>query len=160
MEYGLKPLYNDSSKILILGSLPSVKSIKANEYYGNSTNHFWRILRSIFENTDKQFNSYEEKKAFLINNHIAVWDVLKAANRKGSLDSNIKEFVYNDIDSLLTNNNFNKVLVNGKKAESLLLSYMKKTGQEIKYILLPSSSAANTRYTIKEKTDIWRSLIN
>ena len=102
MKNGLEPIYDENSKILILGSLPSEQSIKKQEYYGNPTNQFWKILSAVFEDKFLTFNDYEEKKNFLKKHHIALWDVIKCAQRKGSLDVNIKNETYNDLKTLVT----------------------------------------------------------
>lgn len=76
---------------MILGSLPSDKSIVANEYYGNKTNQFWDIISLIFENTKIDFKGYEEKIEFLHKHGVALWDVYCSAERIGSLDTNIQK---------------------------------------------------------------------
>ena len=155
MFKGLKPIYNKESKIVILGSLPSIKSIENQEYYNNPTNHFWKIISFVFENEVINFNNYTEKQSFLQKHHIALWDVIKSADRIGSLDHTIKNESYNDLYPFIITNNISKVFVNGQKAEKSLKRYMKTIGKNIEYKLLPSSSSANTKYTLKQKIDIW-----
>jgi TDG/mug DNA glycosylase family protein len=157
MTNGLSPIIYKDSKILILGSLPSKKSIEQNEYYANSTNHFWRILSNVLENEKITFENYNSKKEFLEKHNIALWDVIKCAKREGSLDKNIKDEEYNDILNLIDEYDFNKIFVNGKKAAKLFERYLKLNNRmDIEYIVLPSSSAANTRYTFERKINEWR----
>ncbi len=155
MTTGLEPIYDKNSKILILGSLPGVSSIKNNEYYYSPSNHFWKILKKIYKE-DIIFNSYNDKLNFLKRHNIAVWDVIKCADREGSLDSNIKKEVYNDLISLIKNSNIQKIFINGQKAEKSLKKYMKDNNVIINYELLPSSSLVNTKYSLDEKIEIWK----
>ena len=149
------PVYDDGSTILILGSLPSNKSIINQEYYYNSQNQFWKILGYVFENRLVEFSDYTDKILFLKKHHIALWDVIKNAERKGSLDKNIKIEKYNDLYSFIQQNKIEKVFVNGLKAELALKKYLKINGLNIKYTLLTSSSSANTKYKLKEKVTMW-----
>lgn len=160
MVNGLKPIYDNNSKILILGSLPSEKSIKNQEYYNNPTNHFWKIISNIFENKTINFSSYKEKIIFLEKHNIALWDVISNANRIGSLDKNIKNEEYNDLAAFIRNNKIENVYVNGTKAEKSFKKYLNIKNINIKYELLPSSSAANTRYNLEDKINIWKEKIN
>lgn len=155
MVKGFKPLYNNDSKILILGSLPGVSSINNNQYYFNASNHFWKILMGVYkEKID--LNNYDDKKEFLKKHRIALWDVIKRANREGSLDANIKNEEYNDIKGFIEKNSIKKIFVNGTKAEQSLKRYMKKNNVNYKYALLTSSSCVNTKYTLEEKINKWR----
>lgn len=156
MVHGLKPIYNKNSKILILGSLPSIKSINSQEYYNNPINHFWKIISYVFENEYINFKDYQEKKSFLYKHHIALWDVIKSANRIGSLDNNIKDEEYNNLYTFIKNNSIQNIFVNGKKAESSFKKYLKINNLDIKYQVLPSSSSANTKYTLEDKINIWK----
>jgi len=99
MQKSFAPLVDSHSKILILGSLPGVQSLAANEYYANAQNHFWRIIFTIFGSPKE--TGYKGKCQLLLANKIALWDVAKSAERKGSLDSNIKNLAPNKIPGLL-----------------------------------------------------------
>ena len=90
----LKPIYNKNSKILILGSMPSVISRNKNFYYANRNNRFWNIMENLFLT---KFNSNLEKRKFLLDNKIALWDVIKSCEIKGSSDNSIKNVNINDI---------------------------------------------------------------
>ncbi len=155
MVKGFKPLYDKDSKILILGSLPGVSSIEHNQYYYNASNHFWKILLGVF-NENTELNNYEDKKTLLKKHHIALWDVIKCADREGSLDKDIKNEKYNDLKSFIEENGIERIFVNGKKAEKSLKKYMGINNIKYEYYFLTSSSCVNTRYTLKEKINMWK----
>ena len=94
-----KPLINKDTEILILGSLPSVKSLEFKEYYGHPRNRIWKILAYLINSEIP--DTYQNKKQFLHDNRIGLWDVIKNAKREGSLDSNIKNETPNEINKIL-----------------------------------------------------------
>lgn len=160
IKKAFEPVVNDNSKILILGSLPSDKSIMANEYYGNKTNQFWDIISLVFENRRIEFKNYNEKIQFLNKHYIALWDVYCSAQRKVSLDIDIKNGEFNSIKEFLNENKDIKiVLVNGKEAENGFKKYLKKENIHFDYKYVPSSSSTNTKYTVIEKVEIWKKSI-
>lgn len=152
----IKPIYNESSQILILGSFPSVKSREVEFYYGHPQNRFWKVLSNVFNEELPTTN--EEKKGFLLRNNIAVWDVIHSCDIVGSADSTIKNVVPNDISIILNNSKVEKIFVNGKKAESLYKKYIEKEIC-IKAICLPSTSPANASWSIEKLTEFWSSSI-
>jgi TDG/mug DNA glycosylase family protein len=160
MVDGFKPIIDDKCKILILGTMPSTESIKRNEYYGNRKNQFWRIVFSLFDMEVKE--DYEERKDFLLRNHIAVWDVLENCERDGSSDGSIRNPKANDFDLLFNKYpNIKRVYFNGKKAEKL---YLKLVGKEISngvmyQTALPSTSPANA-VKFNEKLKEWRHILS
>ena len=162
MEYknikkGLEPIISINSKILILGSLPSDKSITANEYYGNKNNQFWDIISLIFENKKINFNNYNEKIQFLNKYNIALWDVYCLAERKGSLDTDIKNGKFNNIEDLLIKySNIKTILTNGRTSEKGFKKYVKNNEINCDYKYVPSSSSANTKYSLWEKVECWK----
>ena len=95
----IAPVYDENSKVLILGSVPSVKSREACFFYGHPQNRFWKVVASVFGENVPQ--SIEEKKAFLLKNHIAVWDVIKSCDIEGSSDASIKNVTANDLNEIL-----------------------------------------------------------
>jgi len=159
MKKGLNPIIDMNSKIIILGSLPGDQSINNQKYYDNKTNHFWKLISYVFENKCIDFKDYTEKIKFLKKHNIALWDVIKCADRKGSLDSNIKNEEFNDLKALLDNSNIKFVYVNGRKAERSLKKYLKINNLKIDYYYLPSSSSANASYNFDEKKTKWQSII-
>ena len=94
---GLEPIYNEKSRILILGTMPGAKSLECGEYYSDKKNVFWKILFEIFQ--EKEIYDYKDKKQFLLEHHIALWDVLKECDRdkKDGSESSSDRYIYNDI---------------------------------------------------------------
>ena len=142
METGFLPFYQKDSKVLILGSFPSVKSREVNFYYGNARNRFWSILEKS-KNTAK-LTTRNEKKEFLLKHNIALWDIVYKCEIKGSADSSIKIIEVADIDKLLSLTQINKILCNGKTAYNIFMCYYEKY-RDIT-ISLPSTSPANFKF--------------
>ena len=159
MSDGMNPIYDENSTILILGSLPSEESIKNQEYYSNRRNQFWKIISCVFENKIIEFTNYDEKVSFLKKYDIALWDVLSSADRIGSLDKDIKNGKYNDLNSFIMQNKIKKVFVNGSDAATYLKEYLKSNCLNIAYIRLTSSSGTNTKFSLEEKIQIWKKSI-
>ena len=149
----IPPVYNKDSRILILGSFPSVKSREECFFYGHRQNRFWRVTAAVFE--EKTPVSTEEKKAFLLRNGIAVWDVIHSCEITGSADSSIRNAVPNDISRILQESSVSRIFTNGKKADALYKKYLEnQTG--IKAVCLPSTSPANAAWSLKRLTEEWR----
>lgn len=146
IKYGFEPVYNSESKLLILGSFPSVKSRKTEFYYGNPQNKFWNTLSSFFG--EPKLNTVEEKKYFLLNHNIALWDIVTECEIEGSKDSTIKNFKVANLKKILQNSNISFIICNGGTAFDIFLKNYKDVG--IKYIRLPSTSPANTRFDAEE----------
>lgn len=138
--HNLLPFYNKDSEILILGSIPSVKSREVGFYYAHPQNRFFKILSDIYEEIEPI--SIEDKKLFLTKHKIALWDVIKSCTITGSSDSSIKDVVVNDIKTLIKNTNIKIIYTTGKKAYNLYNKYLL-NDVGIKAIYLPSSSPAN-----------------
>lgn len=159
LTHQLDPIYNKNSKILILGTFPSVKSREEGFFYGYSQNRFWKVLTEIFDNNlsgEKiKLSTIEEKKQFLLENNIAVWDVIKACDIEGSSDSSIKNVVPNDLSIILKVADIEKIIVNGKKAEQLYKKYIYPQ-IKIDAVCLPSTSPANAAWNFNRLLDAWR----
>ena len=152
----IKPLYNESSEILILGSFPSVKSREEGFFYGHPQNRFWRIMAKICNSPAPE--SIEEKTNMIINNRFALWDVIKSCEITGSADSSIKNVQPNDLKEILKTANIRQIFVNGKKAETLYKKYIEKdTG--ITAIALPSTSPANAPWSEDRLFEYWNNAI-
>lgn len=118
MITSFEPVVDEKCKILILGSMPSVKSLEKQQYYGNKRNHFWQIIYRLFGREMEE--DYDKRKAFLLEHNIAVWDVLKSCDREGSSDSKIINPVPNDFVVFFNQyTNIKAVFFNGSKAEQL-----------------------------------------
>lgn len=149
----IKPVFNKDSKILILGSFPSVKSREGQFFYHHPQNRFWKILSALYNETMPI--SIEDKKTFLLTHHIALWDVIHSCTITGSSDSSIKDVVINDITPILKETNIRKIYTNGNTADTLYKKYMYPNVQ-IKAIKLPSSSPANARFTLDMLIEDWK----
>lgn len=151
-EFG--PYINKDSRVLILGSIPSLKSREYGFYYMHKQNRFWKVISDIFD--DEFPDSLSDKKEFLRKNKIALWDVLESCDIEGSSDSSIKNPKVNDIKSLILGTDIKYIFVTGKKALDLYNKYcFKSVG--IEAIYLPSTSGANARLSfndLKEKYEI------
>ncbi len=140
----LEPIYNESSKVLILGSLPSVKSRKVGFYYAHPQNRFWRILESLF---GVSLPDVDTKRKFLLSHGIALWDTVASCEISGSSDASIKNIEVNDLTELLQNSQIEFVFCTGRKAYDLYQKYMK-PNTNIDAFLLPSPSAANAKCSL------------
>ena len=152
IDHPFEPIYNINSKIIILGTMPSVASRKDNFYYGHPQNRFWRILAALTGSFVPK-TTYEKKK-LLLDKGIALWDVLKSCEIDMSKDSSITNPEPNNFDSLFKDCNIRAVFTNGKKAEELYRKLcFKKTN--VRSINLPSTSPANASYSFERLLKHW-----
>lgn len=144
----LEPIYNKESKVLILGTMPSVKSREEGFYYAHPKNRFWKTLSKVYE--EEIGPTKEERTSFLLKHKIALFDVLKSCDMDLSSDNTIKNPVPNDFTDILKNTHIVAIFTTGKKAYDLYQKYCyPKT--KIEAILLPSTSPANCPKNIEEK---------
>jgi len=152
MLHPIDPVFDKDSKVLILGSFPSVRSREAGFFYGHPQNRFWKVTARVFG--DEVPQTAEEKKAFLLRNHIALWDVIGSCDIDGSSDASIRNVTVNDISLILKTADIRAIFLNGKKAFSLYQKYMypdiKREG-----ICLPSTSPANAMWSVEKLTSEW-----
>lgn len=148
-----EPVFDQDSKILILGSLPSVKSRENQFYYGHPQNRFWKVISAIYH--EELPNTIEEKKKLLLKNHIALWDVIASCDIAGSADSSIKNVTGNDMRVILDHAKINRIYVNGGKAYELFVKYCKQDNQP-PLIKLPSTSPANATWSLERLTEAWK----
>lgn len=144
------PIFRQDSKILILGSMPSVKSREQQFYYGHPQNRFWKMLAEVL--SEEVPETIEEKKQLLYRHQIALWDVIASCDIIGSSDSSIKNVVPNDMDVILKQSKVEKILVNGTKAYELFKKYCR---AEVPVIKLPSTSPANAKCRLVQLTEVW-----
>ncbi len=143
----LEPIYDQNSKVLILGSMPSVKSREIGFYYSHPKNRFWKTLEKVYE--EKIGENKEEKISFLKKHHIALFDVLKSCEIISSKDYSIKNPVSNDFTEILKNSKIKVIFTTGRKAHELYQKYCyPKT--KIEAIYLPSTSPCNCPKGIDE----------
>lgn len=150
-----EPVYDKKSKVLILGTFPSVKSREGQFYYHNPQNRFWKLISMIVDEPCPQ--TIYDKRKLLLRNNIAVWDVIKSCNIKGSSDSSIKNVIPADLSYILKNADIKNIYANGGMAYKLYMKHSYPiTGRDIRQ--LPSTSPANARFSLGRLFDEWKCL--
>ncbi len=157
VSHPFPPLYNSNSKILILGSFPSVKSREQMFFYGHPQNRFWKVLSAVFDEKIPQTNP--EKKQFLLSHNIALWDTIGSCEIVGSSDSSIKNVVPNDIGIILKSADIKAIFTNGKTSDKYYNKYIKNK-VERDAVCLPSTSPANAAWNLERLTDAWSIIKN
>lgn len=156
LYHSIAPVFDSNAKILILGSFPSVKSRDAAFFYAHPQNRFWRVLTAVCNSPIPE--SIDDKKQFLLDRQIALWDVIAACDIVGSADGSIKNAVPNDLNVILKRAEIRRIFVNGKTAEKVYNRYIRDTiGREA--VLLPSTSPANAAWSLERLIEAW-SVIN
>lgn len=152
VTHPIAPVYDQNSRILILGSFPSVKSREIQFFYGHPQNRFWPLLAQLCGETTPQ--DIPEKKEFLLRNHIAVWDVIQSCDISGSSDSSIQNAVPNDLSPILQTAKLAAIYTNGGVSHKLYQKYLfPKTG--ISDLRLPSTSPANAAFSMERLIQEW-----
>lgn len=153
IRHPFSPLYDGQSRILILGSFPSVKSREQRFFYGHPQNRFWRVLAQVFGTAVPA--SIDDKKEFLHNNHIALWDTIASCEISGSSDSSIKNAVPNDLTPILDAAPIENIYVNGRASEKYYKQYQEPLLGR-KAIYLPSTSPANAAWSVERLAETWK----
>lgn len=149
----IPPLYREDSRILILGSFPSVKSRESEFFYGHPQNRFWKVMAAVFE--DRVPADVPERRAFLLRHRIAAWDVIHSCTIRGSSDASIKDVIANDLSVILDNAKIRQIYVNGKTAEKMYRKYIEpEIGR--KAVCLPSTSPANAAWSLERLISAWK----
>ena len=156
ITHQIAPVFDGNSKILILGSFPSVKSREQMFFYGHPKNRFWKVLASVFDDTLPL--TVSEKRAFLLKHGVAVWDVIASCDIIGSSDSSIRNVKPNDIEIILSAADIKAIFVNGKTAEKYYNKYLKERVHR-EAVLLPSTSPANAKLTLENLANLWEKKI-
>ena len=152
----IPPLYGENSKVLILGSFPSVKSREAEFFYGHPQNRFWAVVAAVFGKEKPK--TIEEKKKLILENSLALWDVIGSCEIVGSADSTIRNVTANDLSEIINNSKVERIFVNGKTAEKYYNKYTyPKTG--IKAVCLPSTSPANAAWSFEKLVEAWKIIL-
>ncbi len=151
----IPPLFDDNSKVLILGSFPSVKSREAMFFYGHPQNRFWKVVAQVFDEPVPV--TIPEKKAFVLRNHLALWDTIHSCDIEGSSDASIKNVVPNDLHVILDNSEVSGVFVNGRTSEKYYKKYIE-PDLGIEAICLPSTSPANAAWSIEKLVEAWKQI--
>lgn len=157
LVHPVKPIYNEDSEILILGTFPSVKSREACFFYSHPQNRFWPVMARICNSQVP--DTVDDKTKLILNHHFALWDVIHSCEITGSSDSSIKNVVPNDIKFIIAQTKVDRIFVNGRKAESLYKKYLEKD-IGITAVCLPSTSPANASWSIDRLFEYWNEKIN
>ena len=151
----IPPFCEADSRVLILGSFPSVKSREAMFFYGHPHNRFWKVAAAVFG--DPVPETIPQKKAFLKKNHIALWDVIHSCDITGSSDASIKNVVPNDLSVILKKADIRQIFVNGRTAEKYYKKYIFPVlGRDA--VCLPSTSPANAAWKQEQLINAWETV--
>ena len=157
IEHPFGPLYTERSRVLILGSFPSVKSREQNFFYGHPQNRFWRLVAALYDDDTPQ--TVEERRDFLLRHHIALWDVLASCRIVGSSDSSIRDAVPNDIRPILAGAPVRGIFTNGQTAFRLYRQYLlPQIGRDA--VCLPSTSPANAAWSFDRLIGAWNVILS
>ena len=149
----IPPLYDENSRILILGSFPSVKSREAMFFYGHPQNRFWRLISRLFDESVP--TTIEEKKQLALSHHIALWDTIYSCTITGSSDSSIRDVIPNDLSVILDNSKVERIFCNGATSHKLYMKYIYPT-TGIEAVKLPSTSPANAAFQMDRLAEEWK----
>ena len=147
------PLYDKNSRVLILGSFPSVRSREQNFFYGHERNRFWQVVASLFGAQTP--DTIEKKKELILTNGLALWDVIKSCEIAGSADASIKNVTPNDIPVILNGAPIERIFTNGKTAFLLYRKFILEKAER-EAVCLPSTSPANAAFSLSRLIDAWR----
>ena len=151
--HGFPACYDEESRILILGSFPSIKSREMGFFYGHPQNRFWKILERVFE--EKVPASVEGRRQYALSHHLALYDSLESCLIKGSEDASIEEEVPADLTPILQKGKIERILLNGKKAQTAFYAHQK-IDSNIEIIDLPSTSSANAAWSLDKLVEAWK----
>lgn len=155
-KHPFAPVIHKDCRILILGSLPSVRSVQEGFYYMHPQNRFWKLMSAIYE-FDFVTADISQKKEALLSFGIALYDVVAQCSIEASKDSTIQNAAVQDIRGLLRNTSIEKIVLNGKTAYSLFLkAYPDLTDMAV---YAPSTSSANASYSLEKLTAVWRKIL-
>ena len=159
-KQGLAPLVGPSPRILILGSLPSDESIRRKEYYGNPRNLFWKVIAGVYGEPTPE--SYDAKKDILFRHGIALWDVCASAERKGSLDANIRDIKYNDLEDFIKKYpSIRAIVLNGGKAAKEFRRYTKRIaslGRDEFFFTSTSALSISAGWPLERIIEQWKQI--
>ena len=152
LDHPFGPLYDENSRVLILGSFPSVRSREQNFFYGHPQNRFWKVVAAVFGKPVPQ--TVEEKKLLILDNGLALWDSIASCEITGSSDASIRNVRANDIGVILNSCSIERIYCNGRKSHEMYERYIEpETGRVA--VCLPSTSPANAKWTLEKLTGAW-----
>lgn len=156
IRHEFAPVYDKNSRVLILGTFPSVKSREQNFYYGHPQNRFWKVIAGLTGEPVPE--TIENKKMVLLKHGIAVWDVIESCDITGSSDSSIRNVVPARLEQVLDRCEIREIYANGSTAKKLYERYQKAAcGREI--VGLPSTSPANAAWNMERLTEAWQVIV-
>ena len=156
MIHNIEPVYDSRSKILILGSFPSVKSREQQFFYGHKQNRFWRVMAQVLDCAVPE--DVAQKRAMLLDHHVALWDVIASCEITGSSDASIRDVRPNDLSRILSQADIQAIYTNGSKAYELYQKYIFPVNGR-KAQPLPSTSPANAGYSLERLVEVWKTRI-
>ena len=156
VHHSIPPLFDDNSKILVLGSFPSVKSREETFYYMHPQNRFWPMLADIFDECTP--DTVEKRRIFALSHRIALFDVVKTCKISGSSDSSLKALEMNDLSPIFRTARIKAILVNGRKAYSIFIRNSPDFSCEV--FSLPSTSPANAAFDQEYLVKKWGFVLN
>lgn len=152
MKHTIDPVYDENSKVLILGSFPSVKSREQQFFYGHKQNRFWRVMAQVLDCPVPQ--DIPQKRTMLLEHHVAVWDVIASCEITGSSDASIRDVEPNDLSRILSCADITAIFTNGGKAHELYQRYIYPINGRQAH-KLPSTSPANAGYSLERLVEAW-----
>ena len=156
VQHPFPPLFDSRSRILILGSFPSIKSREGQFFYHHPQNRFWKVLATVLD-TDLPA-TIEEKSAMLHAHHIALWDVIACCEITGSSDSSIRNVIPNDLSPIFSGSDIQAVFCNGGTAYNYYCKYTQST-TGFDAVKLPSTSPANAAWSVERLTEAWKQIL-
>ncbi|MBR5756144.1 MAG: DNA-deoxyinosine glycosylase [Firmicutes bacterium] len=150
------PLYDKNSRVLILGSLPSVKSREQNFFYGHPQNRFWPLIAKLFD--EKIPETIPEKKRLILRHHLALWDTIYSCDIIGSSDSSIKNVVPTDLAQIINSSKVDRIFCNGGTSGKYFHRHQEKA-LGIKAEILPSTSPANAAWSMDRLEEAWKVIL-
>ena len=152
IQHPFGPLFSPDSRILILGSFPSVKSREQNFFYGHPQNRFWKVIAAVFGQEVPK--TIPEKKELILSHHLALWDSIASCVITGSSDASIREVRANDLRLILDHAPIGAIFCNGWKSHEMYEKYIQpELGRDA--FRLPSTSPANAQWSLEKLVDAW-----
>ena len=146
-------LYNENSKVLILGSFPSVKSREVSFFYGHPRNRFWKVIPALFG--EEEPVTIEKKKELILRRNLALWDSIHSCEITGSSDSSVKDVVPNDLSVIINNSKVTQIFCNGALSHKMYMKYIYPQ-TKIEAVKLPSTSPANAAFSMDRLYEQWK----
>lgn len=154
--HNIPPLYDENSRVLLLGSIPSPKSRQAEFFYAHPLNRFWRVLAAVLEVPAPQ--TIEDKRTLCLTHGIALWDTIARCEIAGASDVSIKNAVPNDIGALLRQTQIKRIFATGAKSAELYRRLIEPT-LHVPITQLPSTSPANAAWSLERLTEAYRIIL-